>query len=44
MMLLIFQSNFYTGYPPYKHDLKIGASIILMRNLNAAKLCNGTEL
>lgn len=30
--------------PSYKLRLKIGVSLLLMRNLEAWKLCNGTEL
>jgi len=32
------------GLPPYKLDLKIGAPIILMRNLTASKSYNETRL
>jgi ATP-dependent DNA helicase PIF1 len=32
------------GMPPHFLNLKIGSSIILLRNLNAPKLCKGTRL
>ena len=33
-----------SGLPPHKLVLKTGSSILLLRNLNAPKLCNGTRL
>lgn len=33
-----------SGMPPHMLYLKVGASIILLRNLDAPELCNGTGL
>ncbi len=32
------------GISPHKLILKVGSPIIVLRNLNPAKLCNGTRL
>lgn len=32
------------GLPPYKLELKVGALIMLLRNLEPPRLCNGTRL
>ena len=32
------------GMPPHNLQLKVGSAIILLRNLNPPRLCNGTQL
>jgi ATP-dependent DNA helicase PIF1 len=32
------------GMPPHKLSLKVGVPIILLKNLNSSRLCNGTRL
>ena len=33
-----------SGFPPHALQLKIGVPIILLRNINPPKLCNGTRI
>ncbi|GFT78628.1 ATP-dependent DNA helicase [Trichonephila clavipes] len=33
-----------SGVPPHKLELKVGVPVLLMRNLDASRLCNGTRL
>ena len=33
-----------SGFPPHVLQLKIGVLIILLRNINPSKRCNGTQL
>ncbi|XP_029634965.1 uncharacterized protein LOC115210502 [Octopus sinensis] len=37
-------THFPTGLPPHELHLKVGCPVILLRNLNAPTLCNGTRL
>ncbi|GFW26037.1 ATP-dependent DNA helicase [Trichonephila clavipes] len=39
-----FNSLNILGTPPHNLRLKIGALVILLRNLNPPRLCNGTRL
>ncbi|XP_049310663.1 ATP-dependent DNA helicase pif1-like [Bactrocera dorsalis] len=32
------------GFPPHRLQLKVGAPIIMLRNINQPRLCNGTRL
>jgi ATP-dependent DNA helicase PIF1 len=32
------------GMPPHNLQLKVGSPVILLRNLNLPRLCNGTRL
>jgi ATP-dependent DNA helicase PIF1 len=39
-----FNSLGLPGKPPHNLQLKVGSSVILLRNLNLSRLCNGTRL
>jgi ATP-dependent DNA helicase PIF1 len=37
-------SLYLPGMPPHNLQLKVGSPVILLRNLNPPRLCNGTRL